>query len=113
MKKSTVMVAIVSLVAVVGISIAVAKSVLSSGGPAAVAEKDAITPAANKSKAAPDATVARAAAWQHSTRHAGQAIPVRLFLERGERPDDRHAQGVRPSDAEHRRPSRCGGGQRR
>ena len=56
MKKSTVMVAIVSLVAVVGISIAVAKSVLSSGGPAAVAEKDAVTPAANKSKAAPDAT---------------------------------------------------------
>jgi hypothetical protein len=52
MKKSTVMVAIVSLVAVVGISIAVAKSVLNSGGPAAVAEKDAITVTANKSKAA-------------------------------------------------------------
>jgi len=53
MKKSTVIVTIVSLVAVVGISIAVAKSVLSSGG--AVAEKDAVTPAAIKTKAATDA----------------------------------------------------------
>ncbi|MCY2988093.1 MAG: hypothetical protein NTY19_09560 [Planctomycetota bacterium] len=55
MKKSTVIVTIVSLVAVVGISIAVAKSVLSSGGAAAIAEKDAVTPAALKTKAATDA----------------------------------------------------------
>jgi len=55
MKKSTMMVAIVSLVAVVGISIAVAKGVLSSGEPAAVVEQTALTPAATKNPVNADA----------------------------------------------------------